>query len=725
MNLQHRLVDRDNEVNSLINSISNQRAKIDIIYAKSGVGKTSLVKKLMYKLSELNIPNVILINTLPVNSYTTSNEWLYIDLIFETFQKYFAQDDRYNFQQFLSSGDCNMVNWKRREKSFEQISSASSIKQFLWSSVVSIVAQAQNMCQLNPYSISTDNSMSSRSIKAQYVSFILKKQRIVFIMDNVQNIDGTSLKFLLEWINETKSLNHYFLFQYTITENTSATNLDELREALSDTGVYVECTELSNMSSNYIVDIIDNQAISKPPNIRFNIDALQHYEKYSDGNIRELLDYVQQYKIEKKCDFEKYSATANLINNLSPEAKCILAILVFSNGELPKTALFTIWEKYFASCDIAPLINELSNANIISQNTDPAIISVAHGYVIDEWESNLSLFSGIDRMVYNRLVTLCVHNLKKPSNSDILDSYKAWQYLLQMYAKREPDKIFSMLEYLESGLICEISPSNIWRYMDLVIKCTETKISMYTAEYYKMLSICYKLELFHEGMSCIEKMERYFPLEDNHLLILYKINYLTGLDRFDDAITLYQWASKFISQTDAYWFHLNLCILCSYRSINRIEDCKQIGQQLRVLNNMRERTEYAYYMRLMNIYLPNSRALKYAKWSAEWFQRHGDNYQAGKSYITYSKLLASIGNYKKAIKYSEIAQHLLDGHMETSHFLLSNLAAYKLLNGEPQDDIWELLNQAELSASVPYSRLAIIVNKLAWCYEQPRRLFLS
>lgn len=715
---EQHFIDRDQEINSLMNSIYDQRAKIDIIYARSGVGKTSLVKKLMYRLGEQNTSNVIFVKTLPINTFTTSNEWLYIDLIFDTFLKYFEESSRWSFQYFLSSGKSDIIIKQMYERNLEQAYNITSIKQLLWHSTISFVAQTQNLFQLNPYKVSTDNSLLSRKIKAQYIGYILKSQRIIFIMDNIQNIDGTSLKFLLDWINETKSSNHYFLFQYTITETKGLHELSDLKELFSDTGMFVKCTELSNMSSNYVADIIENQIDGKPTSIRFNIDALQHYEKHSNGNIRELLDFVRRYENEKDEACNKYSSTTCLINALSPEAKSILAILIFSNGEIQEQTLFDIWVKYFDGGAITPLLQELENASIISHGKD-SVISVAHGYIIDEWNQNLKLFSGIDRMVYNRLVVIYNHILQNPSDyrDSNFDNYKAWQFLLQMYAKREPNKISMLLKYLEDGLICDVSSKNVWYYINLLIQCTEEEIDKYKSVYYKILNLCYKLDLFQEGMKCLEKMEQVLLLKDNHLLVLYKINYLTGLDRFNEAINLYKWALGFITQADSIWFHLHLCILCSYRSLNQIAECEKIGKRIKMLKKMRERPEYAFYLRLLNIYLPNSAAIKYAKRSAEWFTQHNDNYQAGKSYITYSKLLASVGNYKKAIWYSEIAQSMLAGHEETLYFLYSNLAAYKLLDGEYGEDIWNLLGQAELSASVPYSRLAIIVNKLAWCCE--------
>lgn len=710
------LIDRDAEVNELISSIKEGTGEVNILFSPTGVGKSSLVKKLIFKLAEKEIPNVILIKTLQLNSCVASSEWLYIDFIFDAFYKFYENAGELSFQYFLTSGNNKLINKQIHERSFEHFFSIDSFIKLLFAPAFNLSFQSQQLFEYNPYKISADNSMFSRVNKSQYIKYVLDNVRVIFIMDNFQNIDSTSLKFFLDWLNETKQQNHYFLLEYTITESSNLESLSVLREQISDTGVNTKCVEIEKMSSSFVADVIENQILNKPTSIRFNLDALQHYELCSNGNLRELLDYVRNYG--KKASNTEISSTAQLIASMSPEAKCVFAILVFCGGRIKIDKISIIWNDYFDGGNLSVILKELNAASIILVESGNQTICVAHSSLIDEWESNLSMFSGIDRIVFNRLEMICNHILQNANSQtrDKITYYEAWQYLLQIYAKREPAKINHLLEELESGTIYNVSIANIGYYIELFVQATEESLLEHKDDYYRALNICYKLGLFSEGMNCLSKMELKMPLRDNKLLILYKINYLTGLDRFEEAIALYQWASSFISKSDPIWYNLNLCILCSYRSINRMQQCKQIGKVL-TASKIRNCSEYAYHLRLMNIYLPNSSALKYAYRSAKWFESHGDHYQAGKSYITYSKLLASVGKYSKAIKYSECAQSLLAGRIEVSHFIYSNLAAYKLLRGESGVDIWQLLCQAELSATVPYSKLAIIVNKLAWCYE--------
>ena len=49
--------------------------------------------------------------------------------------------------------------------------------------------------------------------------------------------------------------------------------------------------------------------------------------------------------------------------------------------------------------------------------------------------------------------------------------------------------------------------------------------------------------------------------------------------------------------------------------------------------------------------------------------------------------------------------------------LLVNRAAIMLLDNDFSEEVWDLLEQSELSAVVPFDKLAILNNKLIWCIE--------
>ena len=118
-----------------------------------------------------------------------------------------------------------------------------------------------------------------------------------------------------------------------------------------------------------------------------------------------------------------------------------------------------------------------------------------------------------------------------------------------------------------------------------------------------------------------------------------------------------------------------------------------------------------------DIYLPNKKALKYAKQSVELFAKQNNMYQKGKSQITYAKLLAGLGKNKRALNILRQAEESLENHPIRGNILWIDEADILMDQGIHDDQVWDLLQKSEFTAVIPYDKLAIIIVKLAWCYE--------
>lgn len=135
--------------------------------------------------------------------------------------------------------------------------------------------------------------------------------------------------------------------------------------------------------------------------------------------------------------------------------------------------------------------------------------------------------------------------------------------------------------------------------------------------------------------------------------------------------------------------------------------------------------EYAIFLRLTNVYLKDNQAIRYAAKSVKEFRKLGNNIQEAKSLITYSKLLSGLGRHKKAIRTINKAEKLLGNKYVGRHMIYSNYAAFLLMAGKKDKNIWMMLERSECSAVVPYDKLAIITNKLVWCYENNNYDYLN
>jgi len=118
-----------------------------------------------------------------------------------------------------------------------------------------------------------------------------------------------------------------------------------------------------------------------------------------------------------------------------------------------------------------------------------------------------------------------------------------------------------------------------------------------------------------------------------------------------------------------------------------------------------------------NITKEDLRELKYAKQSVEMFDKQNNIYQKGKSQITYAKLLAGLGKNDRALNILRQAEESLKNHAIRGNVLWVDEADILMDQGIYDNRVWELLQKSEFTAVIPYDKIAIIIVKLAWCYE--------
>jgi hypothetical protein len=504
---------------------------------------------------------------------------------------------------------------------------------------------------------------------------------------------------------------HYFLFEYTLSEKHNEKDVELLAHKIKETGVSVKISVLEQIPAKYAVDLVNNHFVNIPNDIDFSINVMNKYKEF-DGNLRELLHYTICYDECKDKSRVNESPIYTNIVKLSDKSKFIVALIVYNNGSINDRILCDLLA--INTENLSGTLQELcSNLFAVYENNT---VSISHASIADCWKNNSSDFDDIDSLAYNKSEDFYTKQLKSES-CDFVPHDVAWQILLQMYAVKEPVKIGTLLDQLENGAIRNISPENTWGYLDKLIKCTENNLYEFKDLYFQILSMCFQLELYEEGYNCLLLMEIFLPDEYKESLLLRKAMFYSALDKHSENIRLYEDNIKSLPPYEKAYLNLSLIVLCSYRSLNMHDKCIEIHQDLLSYKGIKSTREYAFLMRLTNIYLPDYKAVNDAKNSVRAFEEAGDLYQSGKSMITYAKLLSGLGQGKKAIKVIEKAEKALYNQRVGKHMIFSNKAAFLLMNGCYDKKVWDLLDLSECYAKVPYDKLAIIVNKLAWCYE--------
>lgn len=717
-----KLVDREEDVTQIINLFQKaQGTQVHIIYAETGYGKSSFSEKLSQN-SFFADWNIIKVKTPPQNVNYNVPEREYLDSVFMTMKKHF--DAQGHQKLLLENYLLGNKNKAMREMFLEQIidltTSAQSIRELLIKCCGLGLKRALKTGNFSLYSIINNISPYAGCIKSDYIQYLFKNcDHILLVIENVQNIDKTSLKLLIDCINETKDKKHGVILEYTISDDYPQDSVKQLQREISQANVDVQLCELEKMSKSYIAEFLAAQLDGNYPDIRFVTNAIKHYNENSGGNLWDLMDYARMYDTNKENNDELSSPTLLNLKSLSADSQYIVSILYYHNGCMDKKLLNIIWTDSSMESDKAldDACYELASNQIICTKNDGAIdqIALIHASILDVYKDNIHEFESINGDVYTRLKIF--YEKVYEGSVTAVSKETAWQVLINLYYAGNPEKITDLLADFQTYTIRNISRENTWRYLQKLIERTKDDIPKFEKVYFQILRLCRIASLFEEGYHCIELMEKVIDITSNDDLRLFKLLYLSILDHHETVIQEYKNALTRIEKYSRTWIRLKLLVLNSFIALNDKTACSDIDIELNQIPNFKHYDEYPFYLRLTNIYTNPSKAAKNAKKSIKIFQRNGNSIQAGKSYITYSKLLSSMGKHKKATDNINRAKLMLENSNQGTSCIYNNLAGYMLLSGKLDSGVWDYLSIADQNSVSTYDKLSVIINKLAWCYE--------
>lgn len=709
------VVDRENESDDIIKAIeANKSTKIHILYSKTAIGKSAVVTKVLEKYDGIKY-DVIRVKSIP-NNNATDMAWEYLEAIYNAMSDYFDKMSEIDycgltFDDYLTENRDDEINELRLSNTANEWFAAKGMIGLITKIFHSFFRMFTKTDEFSVRKYKYDDTFTGKRIRSNYIKYILSHRSVLLIVDNLQNIDKYSFKCLTEWLSECTHKNHYFLFEFTIDAKENMTPLYTMAENLS-AYVEVETTYVPDTSPQYIVDIISRRMHQIPTELDFNINILKHYKDISNGNIKEIIDYSftysEEYKISKVNNDDNGTLT-NIRSASFPYGQYILALLVLHEGRIGMQLI-----KNFAidQMDLQKELKDLTQKNLIKifQQT----VEFEHASIKDQWDNNISEFQEVDSLAYNDLKKYYELRLK---NNDAHIQNDAWKMLLKLYAQREPFLIKSLLPYLEDNIIKTIAPESVWGYIKEMYDVLILSPDKYEENFFRLLEICFKLELYDEGYNIVEFLEKSPSYTRNKILLVHKVLYLAAIDKHTEALKSFENAKSVINLESRTGLNLLLSVLCSYRYVGKLDECIYIHKL--VLNNpaYKHYPEYAFFLRLTNIYLPNRKSIRYSKESINQFREQGNTYQEGKSQITYAKLLAGLGKYDKAITELKKAESLLTGYGIRNNVMWVNEASIKMMQGIHNDYVWELLCKSEYTAVTAYDKLAIIIVKLAWCYE--------
>ena len=711
--MKEQFVDRELESDTILKIINECKLNTVIItVSKSGIGKSTLSKKISYQLP----PNMqcISVHARPIND-AQQMESEYLDSVFSSFFTYYNDSEKKRknrkktFKYFMNKKCKKTVKKEiRKQQLDETLTATTSNLGMAFLLPILVIKKLFNLDYYDFRQYLFDNRPEANILKASYVRYLLGLQSHLVIIDNFQNIDGISYKFIGEWLCDSLSNKNVFILEYTLDDSENFENVIKLRDNLSITGANVVIYKLEKMCPEFAFEAI----LNKYPSAKNDKDRIIKYYNYSaNGNIRKIEDYV--LCSAKHSAVSEFDPAKENIAALCNESKLILAMISLHKGKVNLDCVYDIFKSNNVSfshdltfCN-EELIYKYHFVEIINNQ-----IVVVHASILDAWNEFSKDFPMHCFIAYRELESYYKNALESKDGIDI----NSVQVLLDLYLLFEPIKIYNLLSYLKTIVYDNVSTKHAWEYLHAFINAIRTKINMFVSALYEIIEWCCDLELIYEASEILTIIEKQTDFENSfsYAFSFCKINYLLG--SFDTVIE-YANQKKRLATSDLEVLYYNLFLIIAYRSTNNYSKMNGIVKLIDSSELNKSYSAYGFFLRLAEVYIDKEICCGRIQESVIHFNRIGNTHQSAKSNISLSYIYAINGRIKDALKALSAAEQVLGFEKSISHIFKVNKACIYMLEGNIDYSVWNVLDSAELVTENDFSRLAIINNKIICCIE--------
>lgn len=714
------LVDRYRETEKLRKMVDEKVACAYILFSPTGIGKSSISLKFIRTVNVETDGLPLRVRTTPKNC-TEGEDGNFLHSVFKELVKVIKmlpKKRKYNhleFEYYITH--CKDKALKRRlmENFINHFYDTDSVKlTFLRMLGLYFLKRFFKLGEFNYINILRENTLDNRMVIAAYLKYVFSRIRVIITADNLQNIDNDSLKFLLDWMNETKNQSPFFLLEYTLPENQSTENMLHLIERIKETGIKTRYESANHLQSKDAVDAL-RQFSGEELTADFKEKAREYYLTKTNGNVRKLIDFQITYSHHHCSLNEEFNATLENLCSLPKAEKQIMALLYLLDGQAEISLLNHIMVPSFLPNDtlFTDSIHYMEyQKGLIKREGN--IIVIRHASVLDVWERNCKKEFGLYHLVACQSLAGVLRKQFDDRSTVYYSTGKLLLTLLKLYETSDPSQIYGLVINLDYKTMDAIDARDLLHFMRLLISFTGTNISNNEPLYERILKICYDYEMFTDGLQFLQQMR--LVKTENERFQLYRYLFMSELNFSNEVIQdVEEWRNK-VTVSSRLWLNLSLLLLINYRKVNKKESCRLIAEEIERYD-VSNYLEYGYFLRLKALYLPRNEGMSSIQKSIDFFESHNISIQLYKSKISLSFYLAITGDVFKAFNEITQAEACLGAAHISRHLFENDKAAINLLLGFYGDEVWNSLECAELSATKAFDFLAIANNKLVWCLE--------
>lgn len=704
-----RIIDRKKEQKIILDEIAIREADLTIIYSESGVGKSALTARIGRTLQGMQS---VVATSPPENKNSNCIEGAFLSNIFNavvrTMQRQKKEYPKCTLEYYLSHNKSAVVKKKALEKMFDGIESSDISQSVGWSFSKYVLTRIFKLYDYDPSAMLTLRDRDSMLIASDYVKYVLNELPILLVVDNIQNIDPYSMQLMIDWVLVHQS-SSYFLWEYTISD-LNDTSLMDFVKYLKDYSLKVKLVKLPHLQTEdalHAVELVHPQAAEQ---VNFLSSAKRFYEANSGGSMQKLLDFSLRFQDHIPIP-ELYDPTFDRIQCAKSESKYILSIIILHGGRIIDTHLRGILEN-----SVDPIVLDLDLVLQTMEFTDLLILQksnayqLSHAQIGDSWNEHKPALRRFDLLAQRNCI-LYYEQILESMFTSIEKKEDAVLFLMKAYAKVAPEKMEGLVQQLSTIIFDRLKPEQVWNYLSEFLDCIQGNEALYVPSLHQIVRFCFDHNLYKNCLYVLERLS-VVPEEGNSdFCLIYRINCMEYLESHDKAIKLcLQCLTRSTTQKNRYYYLLLL--MGCYRSLNKINDVLDCVKQITEIPDYDSYLEYGYFLRLSEIYMSRAKALPYVYQSVQFFQARGMDVQEIKSGITYSFLLAVVGDLSDAYQilnhYAEKAAPL---HLFANVFEL-NKASILLLQKLYGQEVEMLLKKAELATTSPFDNLLILTMQL-------------
>lgn len=705
---QNYIVDRDIETENILLEIqSSESSKIKFIYSTTAKGKSTLSEKVA---GRLNNEYTFRIKTLNKNQRNNTLAGEYFNLLFKKMYEALKNKDIYSLEYYIKKKLDKSLQKKLIFNYLEQWANSANLFTVLFTALLYFAQKWFKMGFYDLENIISGTSLLTKKIQHHYIIYILNVISCTIIFENFQNIDTQSLDKIIDCIDQTKARKNYYIFEYTLNEYNNIYDLENLKDLIADCGVDIELMELEDLEHTYLPDFIENHFEVSVLTENFNQDLTSFYKDQNTGNLREIIDFTLNY--QDGFYLSENGETLKLIRSLSNLELIVLFTVIYVNESYTGDQIINFWsERNFSEDKLKSAIHHLKEYKLLDVSGKKVIL--AHASILDTCINNRKLFNEINTLVYKNLKKyyMQIWETKTLPYSEYIN---IWEIILQLCHYNEPEELWILFKDIRDTAFISLSPETAWMYINAYIEKTLDHLIQDKNKLSIILNICFEFELYKEGYSLFAQIEERINLEKYPVLIVYKSMYLSALDLHTENIAFYKKYKQLMAKNSDIIFNLSLIVLSSYRSLAMKKEWFDLYNALINTREYKSKLEYGYLLRLSDMYFNRKDSIKYIRKSICFFRKKQQIHQCGKSMITAAHTYAGLGKKNIALAYIKSAEKQLKDKIMGKHMLLVNKAVIYLLKNRKSKLIWDYLDEANLTAVVPFDKLAIIVNKLAW-----------